>query len=119
MLDNSLMVVNPYYDQGSWVFDDEATGLVKEPFVAGIPAMINKLIDDNDIKNAKDGFKLIFSADPFPGSQISLTRLYDEHGGNWYLWDDEEIEGWLCPALLKYFKSAPQRLFAKVENLTN
>ena len=119
MLDNSLMVINPYYDRGSWVFDDEATGLIKEPFVAGIPAMINKLIDDNDIKDAKDGFKLIFSANPFPDSQVSLTRLYDEHGGNWYLWDDVGIEGWLCPALLKYFKSAPQRLFAKVENLTN
>jgi hypothetical protein len=25
------------------------------------------------------------------------------------------MEGWLCPALLKYFDAAPMRIFAKFE----
>jgi len=29
----------------------------------------------------------------------------------------ERNEGWLCPALFKYFTSAPQRLYARVETL--
>ena len=119
MLDNAMMVINPYYDRGTWVFDDEATGLVKEPFVAGIPTMINKLIESNEIKNAKDGFKLIFSKKEFPGKHIELTKLHAEHGGNWYSWDEENMEGWLCPALLKYFSEAPDYIYAKVENLTD
>jgi hypothetical protein len=38
-------------------------------------------------------------------------------GGNWYRSDDlaELEEGWLCPALLKYFESPPQRIYAKFE----
>ena len=119
MLDNAMMVINPYYDRGSWVFDDDATGLVKEPFVAGIPEIINKLIDVNGIEDAKNGFKLTFSSNEFPGNHISLTKLNEEHGGNWYSWDNENMEGWLCPALLKYFNKAPEYLFAKVENLTD
>jgi len=119
MLKNSLMVINPYYDKGLWVFDDEITGLLKEPFVAGIPKMINKLIEMNGIKNAKDGFKMIFSANSFPGMDIELTKLHEEHGGNWYSWDNENMEGWLCPALLKYFEKAPDYIFVKMENLTS
>jgi len=119
MLKNSLMVINPYYDKGSWVFDDEATGLVKEPFVTGIPEMINKLIEMNGIEDAESGFKLIFSGGTFPGMDIALTKLHGEHEGNWYSWDDENMEGWLCPALLKYFEKAPDYIFVRVENLTD
>jgi hypothetical protein len=43
---NSIMVIFPYKHQGTWVFDDEATGLVREPFVAGIDTMIDHLVKD-------------------------------------------------------------------------
>ena len=33
---NSLGMIVPYKHQGMWVFDDEAVGLRREPFVAGI-----------------------------------------------------------------------------------
>ena len=41
-MDNAIMVIAPYWDNGTgtWVFDDETVGLVKEPFVEGIPQMI-------------------------------------------------------------------------------
>jgi hypothetical protein len=32
-------------------------------------------------------------------------------GGNVYGWNN--MEGWLCPALLKYFTSPPKKIFAQ------
>lgn len=43
---NALMVIAPYRYQGTWVFDDETVGLAREPFVAGIPAIIDALVRD-------------------------------------------------------------------------
>src|SRR5271157_2647157 len=42
MHQNSIMVVKPYKWEGMWVFDDEKTGLVREPFVAGVPVIPSK-----------------------------------------------------------------------------
>jgi hypothetical protein len=58
---------------------------------------------------------MLFSASPFPGAQVTLEWLREEFGGNWYRWPEGKMEGWLCPALFKYFDQAPPRLFAKVE----
>ena len=33
-VNNSLFVIAPCWDSGTWVFDDERAGLVKEPFVS-------------------------------------------------------------------------------------
>ena len=38
---NALLVIQPYRSHGTWVFDDPAVGLVREPFVSGIPQMID------------------------------------------------------------------------------
>jgi hypothetical protein len=38
--DNTLWVIHPYRDWGTWVFDDPRVGLRREPFVAGIPEMV-------------------------------------------------------------------------------
>jgi hypothetical protein len=42
--ENAIMVIAPYRHEGTWVFDDPSAGLVKEPFVAGIPEMIDILV---------------------------------------------------------------------------
>ena len=52
---NALMVIQPYWFSGTWVFDDPATGLVREPFVAGVPEMIDRLVEQ--IPNARRGFR--------------------------------------------------------------
>jgi hypothetical protein len=67
---NSLLVIAPYKYQGVWVFDDPAIGLSREPFIAGIDAMIDKAVAD--IPNAEKGFRAIFSALPFPGANLKL-----------------------------------------------
>lgn len=112
---NSINVIKPYYYQGTWVFDDESRGLDKEAFVAGIPEMIGDLT--RYIPNAWRGFRLLFSATPFPGYQKELTWVREEEGGNWYKLSDKPAEGWLCPALFKYFDTAPPRIYVKAERL--
>jgi hypothetical protein len=112
---NQVMVIQPYWSAGTWVFDDPATGLVREPFVSGVPEMIDKLVED--IPDARRGFRLIFSGSPFPGHQMSVDWRREEYGGNWYRNDEHGMEGWLCPALFKYFEEAPRKLYVKAEPL--
>src|SRR3982751_4783167 len=42
---NSMFVIVPYVDRGTWMFDDPAVGLVGEPYVADIPEMIDLLVE--------------------------------------------------------------------------
>lgn len=113
MADNSMLVIFPYRVEGTWVFDDERAGLVREPFVSGIPEMIDRIV--RDIPNAERGFKLLFSAAPFPGFTDRLLWRREEYGGNWYYSEETKTEGWLCPALFKYFNTAPKEIYAKAE----
>ena len=110
---NSLFVIAPYKCEGMWVFDDPAVGLSKEPFIAGIDMMIDKVVAD--IPNADKGFRAIFGAGPFPGADFKLQWRREESGGNWYYSDEFKMEGWLCPALLKYFPRAPREIYVKVD----
>jgi hypothetical protein len=110
---NSITILMPYKHYGSWVFDDAEAGLCKEPFVAGIDTMIDALV--KDIPDADKGFKLTFSATAFPGHSVKLEWRRTEAGGNWYYSPDLKIEGWLCPALYKYFEQAPKELFGRFE----
>ena len=110
---NALFVIAPYKYQGLWVFDDPAVGLSREPFIAGIDTMIDKVVAN--IPNAERGFRAVFSATPFPGANFKLEWHREESGGNWYYSDEFKMEGWLCPALLKYFPTAPREIYVKVE----
>ena len=111
---NAIMVIHPYFIAGAWVFDDAATGLIREPFVAGIPEFIARWIEEQKIKNARKGFTIYFSAEPFPEWQYKITRCDPEHGGTWYEFDG--MRGWLCGALFKYFETAPAQIFVKLSN---
>ena len=108
---NSILTIAPYRFAGTWVFDDAAVGLDREPFVAGADHVIDLMTAD--IPDAHDGFRLTFSDQPFPGYQAHLTIIRPESGGTWYAWPEREVEGWLCPALFKYFPVAPQNIYAQ------
>lgn len=110
---NSMFFLTPYKHEGLWVFDDEAVGLVREPFVLGIDTMLDRLTAD--IPGSENGFTLIYSPAPFPGFQAHLEWRREEYGGNWYHCPELDLNGWLCPALFQYFDEAPQQLFAKAE----
>ena len=111
--DNSILVLNPYQHASTWVFDDPTRGLEKEPFVAGIPGIIDRVVDE--IPDADKGFRLLFSAQSFPGYTHTLVWQRKGSGGNWYRCPQLEMEGWLCPALYKYFRRAPETIYFKAE----
>ena len=110
---NAINVIAPYKHHGLWVFDDSRVGLVQEPFVAGADAMIDRVVAD--LPDAEHGFTLIFSSTPFPGHQYQLDWRRSEAGGNWYYAEQLDMEGWLCPALLKYFAEVPKQLYVQTK----
>lgn len=114
---NQIMAIAPYWlvRVQTWVFDDRDVGLKQEPFVSGAPEIINLLV--RGIPKARKGFRLLFSAAPFPGFQMRLLWLKEEAGGNWYRLDGTTMEGWLCPAMFHYFHTAPKEIYAKAERL--
>jgi hypothetical protein len=106
-------VIEPYRHAGAWVFDEPRVGLSREPFVAGITEMIDRLV--SDIPAAASGFRLFFAATPFEGHQASLAWVRaDEVEGHWYRLEDGD-EGWLCPALFWYFPEPPARIYVRAE----
>ena len=105
---NTMFVIFPWRDRGTWMFDDAAVGLMREPFVSGIPEMMELLVAR--IPDAHQGFRLVFSAQPFPGHEVELERLREEAGGAWYSLQAQTRQGWLCSALMKYFSSPPAQL---------
>jgi hypothetical protein len=113
---NAIGVIAPYKYEGLWVFDDPAVGLHREPFVAGIDKMIDQLVAS--IANAERGFRLLFSVKPFLWQTVKLEWRREESGGNWYYCPQFGIEGWLCPALFRYFDKAPSELYARAESKT-
>ena len=110
---NSIFVIKPYKWEGLWVFDDPAVGLVREPFVGGADRMIDRAT--SDIVNADAGFVAVFSAGYFPDASIILDWAREEGGGNVYRWPQQQMEGWLCPALLKYFPQPPKKLYIQIK----
>lgn len=111
---NQIMAIFPYLYENTWVFDDERVGLEKEPFVCGIPEIINIMTEN--IIDAERGFKMLFSRTPFPNYQAELIFIREEYGGNWYCWEQQKLEGWLCPAMFHYFEATPQIIYCKAEN---
>ena len=111
---NSIMVLRPYRYAGTWVFDDPTVGLTREPFVAGIPEMIDEMV--KDIPDADKGFRLLFSAKPFPGYMHKLLWRRGDRSGNWYYCEAYDKEGWLCPSLFNYYREAPKEIYVKAES---
>lgn len=106
---NAIIVIQPYIDDvGWWAFDDERTGLVREPFIAGMSEMIDVITEE--IPDAELGFNLVFSKTHFPGAR-KLVLMAEEDGGAWYRDVETRMGGWLCPALFLYFNTAPEQIF--------
>ena len=114
---NVMNVIYPYKYNGTWVFDDEKFGLLQEPFVSGADDIIEKMTAK--LYNAENGFILLFSSNPFPGYKIAFEWRREESGGNWYYSKMLGMEGWLCPAMFKYFDAAPKCLYAQFKEKTH
>jgi len=110
---NAIMTLFPYKLNGVWVFDDETTGLSREAFVCGMTEIIDRLVEENLKTNADDGFVLHFSKEPFPEYNYKLVWTHAEYNGNWYICENNNMEGWLCPALFKYYDDAPKEIYVQ------
>jgi hypothetical protein len=53
------------------------------------------------------GIRLLPEQGRVHGHGRALRVKAQESGGNWYYCPQLDIEGWLCPALFKYFEKAP------------
>lgn len=115
---NAILAIYPYKDEDLWVFDDARAGLDKEPFIAGADTMIDRALEAKGIVNGHKGFRLLFSGGQFPGYEFRFTWVREGEGGNWYHSADLNMEGWLCPALFKFFEAAPKEICAKFEPLS-
>lgn len=109
---NEINVIMPYKQLDMWVFDDLAVGLKAEPFVGGADTMIDRVTAG--IPDARRGFVMVFSASAFPGHQFRLEWRRPDHSGNVYYSAELGLEGWLCPALLRYFAEPPAEIFVQV-----
>ena len=95
------------------MIDDPTRELTKEPFVEGMDTIIDNLT--RRIAGAAKGFRLRFSDAPFRGEATALLLQRPENGGHWYYDTRNDLEGWLCPALLRYFRAAPDLIHVGVE----
>ena len=109
---NVINVIQPYWHLDMWVFDDPRVGLSAEPFVGGADTMIDRVT--SHIPDARGGFNLVFSGSPFPNFQHRLEWRREEGTGNVYYLEELDAEGWLCPALLRYFEERPPEIYVQV-----
>lgn len=111
-MSNSIYIIEPYRKYGGWVFDDERRGLVEEPFVFGMPAIIDKVVGDVECQRCR----FIFSDKEMPEYDLVLKKMKDkpEIIGAWYESPQLKMSGWLCPALGLYFKVPPESIYIKV-----
>lgn len=108
---NQLYKIFPYRtEDGGWSFDDQSVGLYQEPFVLGVPEIIDSIVGDS-IK-----FIMIFSKDEFPETTTHFTMIKEDMMGAWYREEKSRRVGWLCPALRKYFPTPPPKIYIKIEN---
>lgn len=116
-MNNSIMIIHPYWKHNTWCFSDEVTGLVDEPFVAGADIVISLLVASKGVLvDAKKGVTIIFSDGEFPDYDIVANHTGEYGSGNTYetMIDGEMRALWLCPALLRYLNPAPKQIYVKV-----
>ena len=91
-----------------WIFDDPSRGIVNEPFVAGMPEIIDEFAGGSGL------IDVLFAPAKFPGANMHLIKLEDDCGGATYRLDSTGMTGWLCPVLLQYMSPAPEDIYTQV-----
>jgi len=127
-MSNSLFTIKIYRFAGTWCFTDKKRNLINEPFISGIPELIDECIEQinpqKDEQKLNKSYRITFSEKQFPGALSYLRFLFEEYGGAWYSKQiiDEEIDlkaktGWLCPATLKFFVNFPKKIYFLISSI--
>jgi hypothetical protein len=104
--------------QDAWCFDIPIVGIEDEPFVSGMPEIIeHHLIRAEKLDVARThGVSVLFSgAASKPaafelGNYFHLVKVKEENNGCWYRDPSTGFEGWLCPNLYQFFAAPPNTL---------
>lgn len=127
---NQIYTIYPYLLNGSktFVFDEPLVKLKAEAFVSGMSEMIHHACEIWGID--KDNLQCNFSADRIPGKTVIKLKwlpeydgevsdpLNEKYHGNWYQWEAENMFGWFCPALFKFFPVSPKYMYIHFTNKT-
>ncbi|MFN9850585.1 MAG: DUF6717 family protein [Planctomycetota bacterium] len=114
-----IQTIHPYkHSDLGWVFDDPAKGLDKEGLVLGIDTLLDQICERFQL-NPVAGFDVEFSDEPIDNPAVVLQKLEEIEGqpevhGTNYLDEASRTQGWLCPNLLKYFESPPNRIYCRI-----
>lgn len=125
---NQIYTIYPYLFNGSktFVFDEPLVNLKAEAFVMGMSEMMHRACELWNID--KNNLQCNFSADRIPGKNVIHLKwmekygedvsdpLNENHWGNWYKWEKENMVGWFCPALFLFFKKSPKNMYIQFQN---
>lgn len=106
---NQINVIYPYRTKGGWSFDDEEVELQGEPFVEGVPELIDSVV------GKVNNFTAFISKDLIPDFTLVLHKVLNVKEEGWYKVDTQENPVWLCPATLKYFENYPEKIYVKIK----
>lgn len=110
-----MLCIEIYEFNGTWCFTDQERELVHEPFVSGIPEIINTVLKNNSLYEDGKNYRVLFAEQEFPQCHGVLNQTRKEFSGAWYDWNDQE--GWLCPATLAFFDHFPEKIYFRFEKL--
>lgn len=92
--------ITPYRRNNRWYFDDPKVDLVQEGLTDGTP----------EVFLAAGSGDIHFSTEPFVGSH-RLDLIGPRRDGHKYVWRARGLRCWFCPALLRYFREPPQKIW--------
>lgn len=107
-----MYTIEPYKDwDGTWVFDDPAREIVKEPLILGTDKLLDFIVSMLCPDNER--LKVHFSSKPIRwGFAAKYVRPGCDEGA-WYSFGGFQF--WLCDTLKQYFAEPPSKLYVSVE----
>ena len=111
-----VFTIKPYRQLNTWMFDDEMKNIHQEPFVLGIPEMLDNVLKSKSIKATQ--FSMQFSENEINKADLVLELDYEVSDGAWYkIKNNPHVKGWLCPVIHKYFDEIPEKIFIEIKNI--
>jgi hypothetical protein len=71
---NAMLSIEIYQFNGTWCFTDLERKLVHEPFVLGIPEIINTVLENNSLYEDGKNYRVLFADQEFPKSHRRRRR---------------------------------------------
>lgn len=105
------------WDGATWIYSDVDHDVVDEPFVAGVPDLIDALRERAGMNpNTLDAFRLAFACALFPHAH-RVEIEHEEMGGVWVRLKPDHLRGWCCPHIHDYLRPLPSHVCANAQEI--